>query len=347
MACFLVFTTRMNADQAILLVRERRPNSIQTREQLLCVREFAQFLVPLRTIFSCADPKANAVTLSQFLIRQQHLLHGYEARRFKNLPRLIDVICRLLLDISETRQVIEEEVLEITDLSGEKMMSQETIQPPESDIIERGILRLPGPQAIARRTSDFYIRRSLSYSDPDLCRLQSKLRSPGDQTELPITSPDHFQTNETESLSTHFGRKSSFYDTTGSVWEQPLFHKRQFKNMKRSKSLGSPYSHRKISNATILSTWLLQHCLKFAQKSSTGNEPASCIVAYEDRDTSADVPFITIQTELTLENRRLLVAQALCVDLEEEGEEEYGQKISNWQVGRDTFFTKKLFRTSS
>ncbi|XP_048872077.1 protein tyrosine phosphatase domain-containing protein 1 isoform X2 [Brienomyrus brachyistius] len=316
-ACFLVFTTRMSADQAIVIVRERRPNSIQTREQLLCVREFAQFLVPLRTIFSCASPKANVVTLSQFLIRQQHLLHGYEARRFKNMPRLIHLICRLLLDISETRQVIEEEVLEIPDLSGEKIMSQETIRPPDSDMIGKDILRLPGPQAIAKRTSEFYIRRSLSYSDPDLCRLQST---------------DHFQNNQTESLSTHCSRKKSFYDTTGSVWEQPHFHKRQLlKNMKRSKSLGSPYNRRKISNATILSTWLLQQSSKFAQESSTGNEPASCTAAYEDRDTSADVPFITIQTELTLENRRLLVAQALGVDLEEEGEEEYGQKISNWQ----------------
>uniref|UniRef100_A0A8C6M4D2 Tyrosine specific protein phosphatases domain-containing protein n=1 Tax=Nothobranchius furzeri TaxID=105023 RepID=A0A8C6M4D2_NOTFU len=33
LACYLVFTTRMNADQAILFVRSKRPNSIQTRGQ--------------------------------------------------------------------------------------------------------------------------------------------------------------------------------------------------------------------------------------------------------------------------------------------------------------------------
>ncbi|KYO29839.1 protein tyrosine phosphatase domain-containing protein 1 isoform A [Alligator mississippiensis] len=35
-ACYLVFATRMTADQAILFVRAKRPNSIQTRGQLLC-----------------------------------------------------------------------------------------------------------------------------------------------------------------------------------------------------------------------------------------------------------------------------------------------------------------------
>ena len=70
----------MTADQAIIFVQAKRPNSIQTRGQLLCVREFTQFLAPLRNIFSCCDPKAHAVTLAQYLIRQQHLLHGYEAR---------------------------------------------------------------------------------------------------------------------------------------------------------------------------------------------------------------------------------------------------------------------------
>ncbi|XP_061282233.1 protein tyrosine phosphatase domain-containing protein 1 isoform X4 [Bos javanicus] len=35
-ACYLVFATRMTADQAIIFVRAKRPNSIQTRGQLLC-----------------------------------------------------------------------------------------------------------------------------------------------------------------------------------------------------------------------------------------------------------------------------------------------------------------------
>ncbi|KAM6214490.1 protein tyrosine phosphatase domain-containing protein 1 [Rhynchocyon petersi] len=118
-ACYLVFATRMTADQAIVFVRAKRPNSIQTRGQLLCVREFTQFLIPLHNIFSCCDPKANAVTLAQYLIRQRHLLHGSEARLLKHVPKIIHLVCKLLLDLAENRPVVKEEVLEVPDLSAE------------------------------------------------------------------------------------------------------------------------------------------------------------------------------------------------------------------------------------
>lgn len=140
-ACFLVFTSRMSADQAILFVRAKRPNSIQTRGQLLCVREFAQFLVPLRSVFSCAEPKAHEVTLSQYLTRQRHLLHGYEARHMKNMPKIIHLICRLLLDIAENRQTVEEEVLEIPDLTEEveKTVSLQALQQLGKEMRGKGI----------------------------------------------------------------------------------------------------------------------------------------------------------------------------------------------------------------
>ncbi|XP_049751773.1 protein tyrosine phosphatase domain-containing protein 1 isoform X2 [Elephas maximus indicus] len=118
-ACYLVFATRMTADQAIIFVRAKRPNSIQTRGQLLCVREFTQFLIPLRNIFSCCDPKAHAVTLAQYLTRQRHLLHGYEARLLKHVPKIIHLVCKLLLDLAENRPVVKEKMLEVPDLSAE------------------------------------------------------------------------------------------------------------------------------------------------------------------------------------------------------------------------------------
>ncbi|XP_070707220.1 protein tyrosine phosphatase domain-containing protein 1 isoform X2 [Pempheris klunzingeri] len=142
LACYLVFTSRMSADQAILFVRAKRPNSIQTRGQLLCVREFAQFLVPLRSVFSCAEPKATAVTLSQYLTRQRHLLHGYEARQMKNVPKIVQLVCRLLIDIAANRQVvIEEEWLEIPDLTAEveKTVSQQALQQLGKEMRGKGI----------------------------------------------------------------------------------------------------------------------------------------------------------------------------------------------------------------
>ncbi|KAK2874191.1 hypothetical protein Q8A67_021344 [Cirrhinus molitorella] len=140
-ACFLVFTSRMSADQAILFVRAKRPNSIQTRGQLLCVREFAQFLVPLRSVFSCAEPKAHAVTLSQYMTRQRHLLHGYEARLMKNMPKIVHLVCRLLLDIAEDRQTVEEEVLDIPDLTEEveKTVSLQALQQLGKEMRGKGI----------------------------------------------------------------------------------------------------------------------------------------------------------------------------------------------------------------
>ncbi|CDQ95115.1 unnamed protein product [Oncorhynchus mykiss] len=147
LACYLVFTSRMSADQAILFVRAKRPNSIQTRGQLLCVREFAQFLVPLRNVFSCAEPRANAVTLSQYLTRQRHLLHGYEARQMKNVPKIVQLVCKVLLDIAANRQVVvEEAVVEVPDLTAEveKTVSQQAIQLLGKEMRGKGI-PVPSP----------------------------------------------------------------------------------------------------------------------------------------------------------------------------------------------------------
>ncbi|XP_046956662.1 protein tyrosine phosphatase domain-containing protein 1 isoform X2 [Lynx rufus] len=139
-ACYLVFATRMTADQAIIFVRAKRPNSIQTRGQLLCVREFTQFLIPLRNIFSCCDPKAHAVTLAQYLIRQRHLLHGYEARLLKHVPKIIHLVCKLLLDLAENRPVATEEVAEGPSLCAEieKTVSEVISMQLDKELLRQG-----------------------------------------------------------------------------------------------------------------------------------------------------------------------------------------------------------------
>ncbi|XP_032996753.1 protein tyrosine phosphatase domain-containing protein 1 isoform X1 [Lacerta agilis] len=137
-ACYLVFATRMTADQAILFVRAKRPNAIQTRGQLLCVREFSQFLIPLRNVFASCEPKVHAVTLSQYLIRQRHLLHGYESRNLKYVPKLIHLVCKLLLDLAENRHVIEEELLDLPDLSAE---IEETVSQLASTQLDKELTR--------------------------------------------------------------------------------------------------------------------------------------------------------------------------------------------------------------
>ncbi|XP_058551909.1 protein tyrosine phosphatase domain-containing protein 1 isoform X3 [Neofelis nebulosa] len=204
-ACYLVFATRMTADQAIIFVRAKRPNSIQTRGQLLCVREFTQFLIPLRNIFSCCDPKAHAVTLAQYLIRQRHLLHGYEARLLKHVPKIIHLVCKLLLDLAENRPVATEDVAEGPSLCAEieKTVSEVITMQLDKELLRQGSDAsdsLP-PAAVAvdfenqdvilsseqqidplwkRRNVECLqpltpLKRRFSYSDSDLKRAESLL----------------------------------------------------------------------------------------------------------------------------------------------------------------------------
>ncbi|XP_041048349.1 protein tyrosine phosphatase domain-containing protein 1 isoform X2 [Carcharodon carcharias] len=212
-ACYLVFATRMSADQAILFVRAKRPNAIQTRGQLLCVREFSQFLIPLRNVFSCCDPRAHAVTVSQYLIRQRHLLHGYEARQLRHVPKIVHLTCNLLLDFAENRQLIEEGNIEIPDLSAEieKTVSQLGVVQLDKEFDTQGFDMgdhfeptttefIPNDSVLVneqefdplwkRRNADFlqplsHLKKRLSYSESDLQRADLFL----EQSETPFTAP--------------------------------------------------------------------------------------------------------------------------------------------------------------
>ncbi|XP_060228782.1 protein tyrosine phosphatase domain-containing protein 1 isoform X3 [Meriones unguiculatus] len=214
-ACYLVFATRMTADQAIIFVRAKRPNSIQTRGQLLCVREFTQFLAPLRNIFSCCDPKAHAVTLAQYLIRQRHLLHGYEARLLKYVPKIIHLVCKLLLDLAENRPVVVRSMVEGPELSAEiektvsemvtmrldqKLLRQNSDVPDpfnptavEAEFENQGVILSNEPEfdpLWKRRNAEClqpltHLKRQLSYSDSDLKRVKAIL----EQGETPWTVP--------------------------------------------------------------------------------------------------------------------------------------------------------------
>nr|XP_033782530.1 protein tyrosine phosphatase domain-containing protein 1 isoform X2 [Geotrypetes seraphini] len=217
-ACYLIFATRMTADQAILFVRAKRPNSIQTRVQLLCVQEFTQFLIPLRNVFACCEPKVHSVTLSQYLIRQRHLLHGYEARQLKYVPKLVHLVCKLLLDMVENKQVAEEQVLAMPDLSAEieKTVSQlatmrlDKVLGAELDrtdslghsIVTKSFVApefvLAGEQEFdplwKRRNVDClqplsYLKKRLSYSDSDLKRAEFFLEQGGTPWTVPAQIP--------------------------------------------------------------------------------------------------------------------------------------------------------------
>ncbi|KAM8867142.1 protein tyrosine phosphatase domain-containing protein 1 isoform 1-T1 [Synchiropus picturatus] len=342
LACYLVFTCRMSADQAILFVRAKRPNSIQTRGQLLCVREFAQFLVPLRSVFSCAEPKSSAVTLSQYLTRQRHLLHGYEARQMKNVPKVVQLVCRLLIDIAANRQVmVEEGWLEIPDLTAEveKTVSQQALQLLGKEMRGKGI-PVPG----LRPVSPVSLQITLPQDQPLI----------SDNELDPLWRQENVQTPLRSCLSNT--RSFSYSDSVlhkPTACSKPLNHK-----IKRSLShcclKDSRFSSQDLSSffPNIGSPFLDQvfdggrqsfpaehsdrresHCHTREGLLSTKNIVESTVgkpdeVAALGTEHKA-APLLNLQSELSPESRCLLVAKALSMDLIDN---HLAAKVSAWQT---------------
>ena len=336
LACFLAYASRMTADQAIIYVRAKRPNSIQTRGQLQCVRKFVRFLDPLRSVFSCASPRSSPFTLRQFLVRQRHMLHGLERREMRHLPKIIQLVSRLLVDIAENREVIEEDILEAPDINDVEM-SLSLMEKMSMEYGPGGRPRLPGPPTLPRHANEpaiFYHRKSLSYSDSDLRRLGPELSLPGQASCSLSTGHLNMACMMQPARLASLGRGQK-----GSIWEQKnlttengsLVLKRKKEVFHRTGSLENDKGSSPIGS--LLFRW------KREQRAGLKRSPSG------DCEES-EVPFITLQTELSLEARRLLVAQALAVDLTQDGEDQHRHTVSFWQVLHSlmsTYTTHTLF----
>ncbi|XP_037630091.1 protein tyrosine phosphatase domain-containing protein 1 [Sebastes umbrosus] len=336
LACFLAFATRMTANQSILYVRAKRPNSIQTRGQLRCVRDFVQFLAPLRSVFSCAEPRFNQVTLSQYLNRQRHILHGYERKELMYLPKIVQLVSRLLFDIAENRQVIEEDILEAPDIHDIEM-TLSVIEKMGPELFTKEP-RLPGVPTLPRHFHEpaiFYHRKSLSYSESDLRRLGSQLNL----LTQPLGSMSQSNVDVSPSEDTHHATQHQGWNCnksavprspTGSLWQikdvenqkggSILMRKVMQRTFQRSESVGNSDSSK---YGSMLSRW----------KTEQREESVKNVMKPQSTDEEhSEVPFITLQTELSLEARRLLVAQSLAVDLFLVGEDEHKSKVLAWQA---------------
>ncbi|XP_041836704.1 protein tyrosine phosphatase domain-containing protein 1 isoform X2 [Melanotaenia boesemani] len=344
LACYLIFTTRMNADQAILFVRAKRPNSIQTRGQLLCVREFAQFLVPLRSVFWCAEPKASAVTLSQYLTRQRHLLHGYEARQMKNVPKIVQLVCRLLVQIAANRPlVMEEQWLEIPDLTAEveKTVSQQALQQLGKEMRGKGILILPcalptlSPPAVHARASRDQPLASDNELDP-LWRQQNP--------ESPLRSSLSNNRSLSDSL-LHKFRNHGSNEAISSLIKPSLSHSSLVSWKRHSYALSlldvssniqdhqtgakqDAEFHVLHKQRQSLTSDVSERGRKFLRAASRKPVAGENKMSADGGD-APDLPSITLQSELSSESRRLLVARALAMDLTDV---ELPSKVSAWQT---------------
>ncbi|XP_046353259.2 protein tyrosine phosphatase domain-containing protein 1-like [Haliotis rufescens] len=143
-ACYLVFTNRELSTDAVQYVRSRRPNSVQTGEQVRAVAEFQEYLKPFRIIFTSKDPDAHEFSLRQFLNRQQHILHGFEGKKLKYIPKIVYVCCERLLEIASKGNSLQ------------KTRSTLSMSDVQSDILKRTI----SANSLAKTNSQISVRSS-------------------------------------------------------------------------------------------------------------------------------------------------------------------------------------------
>ncbi|XP_072050897.1 LOW QUALITY PROTEIN: protein tyrosine phosphatase domain-containing protein 1-like [Amphiura filiformis] len=115
-ACYLVYSRRMDGDHAITYVREKRQGAIQTKGQIECATAFSQFLIPLRVVFSSCDPSAYPYTLDQYLNRQKLMLHGLESRELKYIPKVVKTVCTRLQELAKCLEAQPESPRENIDI---------------------------------------------------------------------------------------------------------------------------------------------------------------------------------------------------------------------------------------
>jgi hypothetical protein len=98
-ACLLLYKDRIKAEAAVLMVREARPGSIQTRKQTNFVNRFEQYLAALRIAFPprIETVQSKRLNLQTLILRQRLYTHGMTQRLHKFVPRIINVIMKKLL----------------------------------------------------------------------------------------------------------------------------------------------------------------------------------------------------------------------------------------------------------
>ncbi|KAK2583033.1 hypothetical protein KPH14_009075 [Odynerus spinipes] len=105
-ACYLIYSLRVRANDAIRFVRMKRPCAIQTRGQIICVQEFEHFVLPQMIVYPLnsliGDRKA--CSLQSYLKRQHTVLHGYEQRTFKHIPKIVFTICERILQLCDCQE---------------------------------------------------------------------------------------------------------------------------------------------------------------------------------------------------------------------------------------------------
>ncbi|XP_054280525.1 protein tyrosine phosphatase domain-containing protein 1-like [Macrosteles quadrilineatus] len=108
-SCYLVYSMKFRANDAIKFVRLKRPNSVQSRGQIFCVQAFERYYRHFNVVFSkkllLKQPRVPEITLPTYILTQKIMLHGYEARCIQHIPKIIYVICERLLELCDCAPV--------------------------------------------------------------------------------------------------------------------------------------------------------------------------------------------------------------------------------------------------
>ncbi|XP_034939681.1 protein tyrosine phosphatase domain-containing protein 1-like [Chelonus insularis] len=108
-ACYLIYRLRVRANDAIRFVRKKRPGAIQTRGQIKCIQDFEFYILPQMIVFPSKCSRGSSTTikshsLQSYLKKQWNVLHGYEQRTFKFIPKIVFVLCERILQLCDCQE---------------------------------------------------------------------------------------------------------------------------------------------------------------------------------------------------------------------------------------------------
>ncbi|RUS88627.1 hypothetical protein EGW08_003586, partial [Elysia chlorotica] len=201
-ACYLIYNNRISARKAIQYVRSRRPGSIQTKQQVMTCHEFEQYLQVYFIVFT-RIPNDHPVSFSLFLVRQRQLLHGYEARKLKHIPKVVYVCCERLLELcgkstslSSLRNTpidrLPEDLLSLPDGCSPRIMDSALSPDDHKKLLQSLSLGLPGSGGEEQSLGNFRANH-LKVKEPGIKESLSSSRindmKSTDQNLLGVSSP--------------------------------------------------------------------------------------------------------------------------------------------------------------
>jgi hypothetical protein len=114
-----VYAENIKSESAILLIRSKRPGSVQTAKQVAFVNRFAAFLKHLRRIYPGIVSRGQtgtiikeAVTFQTALTNQLRYLHGIEQRVLHAVPKIVFKLVNRIIAICNDHEDIERSRIE-------------------------------------------------------------------------------------------------------------------------------------------------------------------------------------------------------------------------------------------